>query len=108
VGRYDRGGAPSDEAPVGASPDHEGDGDGIMTAPTVHLKGYDLDPDLPLSQQATSLAAEIEAAHVFQDAAHRDLAAGDIRALARIAALDEHEQELRNALLRIENPQHDH
>lgn len=73
-----------------------------MTTPTVHLTGYDLDPGLLLSLQAKSLAAELEACHVFQDAAHRHLAAGDIRALARIAALDEHEKQLRNALLRIE------
>lgn len=74
----------------------------------MHLKGYDLDPDLPFSQQATSLAAEIEACHVFQAAAHRDLAAGDIRALARIAALDTHEQQLRAELLRIEITQPRH
>ncbi|RSN06000.1 hypothetical protein DMC63_37980 [Streptomyces sp. WAC 05977] len=74
----------------------------------MHLKGYGFDPDLPLSQQATSLAAEIEACHVFQAAAHRDLAAGDIRALARLAALDHHEQQLRDALLRIEITQKRH
>ncbi len=73
-----------------------------MSAPTMHLKGFDLDPDLPLGQQATSLAAEIEACHVFQAAAHRDLAAGDIRALARLTVLDDHEKQLRDALLRIE------
>jgi uncharacterized membrane protein len=73
-----------------------------MSAPTVHLKGYDLHPDLPLRQQATSLAAEIEACHVFQNAAHLDLTSGDIRALGRIWALDDHEKQLRDALLRIE------
>jgi hypothetical protein len=73
-----------------------------MSPVTAHLKGYELDPGLPLRLQASSLAAEIEATHVFQAAAHRDRAAGDIRALARIAALDEHERELREALQRIE------
>lgn len=72
-----------------------------MTAPTVHLAGFDLDPALPLSMQATSLAAELEACHVFQDDARRHLAAGDIRALARITALDDHEKQLREALMRI-------
>ena len=74
----------------------------------MHIKGYSFDPDLPLSQQATSLAAEIEACHVFQAAAHRDLAAGDIRALARLAALDDHEKQLRDALLGIEITQQRH
>ena len=73
-----------------------------MSAPTLHLKGFDLDPNLPLSQQATSLAAEIEATHVFQAAAHRDLAAGDIRALARLSALDCHEHSLQMRLMSAE------
>lgn len=54
-----------------------------------------------MSQQATSLEAEIEACHVFQDAAHRDVAAGDLRALARIVALNSHEKQLRVALLLV-------
>lgn len=79
-----------------------------MNAPTMHLKGYDLDPALPLGQQARSLAAEIEACHVFQDAAERDVAAGDIRGLARIAALNTHEQQLRVALQLVKTTQQRH
>lgn len=78
-----------------------------MSAPTLHLAGFDLDPGLPLELQATSLAAEIEACHVFQDAAHGHLAAGDVRALARIAALADHEKQLRDALLGIEMAKQD-
>jgi hypothetical protein len=69
-----------------------------VSAPTLHLKGYDFTADLPPRQQARSLDAEIRACYVFQAAAHRDLAAGDIRALARLAALDDHEKKLRHAL----------
>jgi uncharacterized protein (UPF0335 family) len=73
-----------------------------VSAPTLHLKGYDFGPDLPLRQQARSLAAEIKACHVFQTAAHRDLAAGDIRALARLTVLDTHKKQLQDALLDLE------
>jgi hypothetical protein len=79
-----------------------------MSVPTVHLKDHSFDPDLPLGQQVASLAAEIEACHVFQAAAHRALAAGDIRALARITALDDHEKQLQDALLGIEITQQRH
>ncbi|WP_431910007.1 hypothetical protein [Amycolatopsis thermoflava] len=77
-----------------------------MSAPARHLKGFDFDPDLPLCQQASSLAAEIEACHVFRAAGHRDLAAGDIRALARLTALDTHEEQLREQLAWIEHHHH--
>lgn len=73
-----------------------------MSVPTIHLKGHELNPNLPLALQASSLAAEIDATHVFQTAARRDLDAGDVQALARVEALDDHERRLRKALQQIE------
>lgn len=73
-----------------------------MSAPTVHLAGHDFDPNLPLSLQAVSLEAEIAACHVFQRAARRDLAAGDLRALSRLHVLNAHKEQLRQALAEIE------
>jgi hypothetical protein len=60
------------------------------------------DPDRPLREQSQSLAAEIIATHGFQDAAYSDLVAGDIHALARITALEKHENKLWSQLQRAE------
>lgn len=73
----------------------------MTTTLTRHLAGHDLDPALPLALQAKSLEAELAACQVFQAAAHRDLDRGDLRAMARLAALDTHEQQLRAALADI-------
>lgn len=54
--------------------------------------------ELPLSQQAASVAAEIAACQVVQEAARRDLAGGDLQAVARLQALQIHEAQLRRRL----------
>lgn len=61
-----------------------------------------IDPVLPLRQQALSLVAELDAIDVFRDdLIHQLHDQGEIRALARLAALDEYEKQTWNALMAI-------
>ncbi|RJQ74230.1 hypothetical protein D5S17_23470 [Pseudonocardiaceae bacterium YIM PH 21723] len=57
-----------------------------------------VDPDLPLSLQAASLRAEIDANAVFQNATRKRLDAGDMRAVGQLKTLKDLEQKLRNQL----------
>ncbi|WP_146772111.1 hypothetical protein [Lentzea atacamensis] len=72
-----------------------------MTASAVHLAGYEIDLDLPLSGQAGSLRAEVAAAEVFVDAAADAVLAGDIGAFGRLDALKEHLELLRQRIAGI-------
>lgn len=72
-----------------------------MTAPALHLAGYEINPNLPLRDQAASLRAELAAAAVFVDQAEDDVLGGDIRAFGRLEALENHLDQLRQRLAEV-------